>query len=328
MRRNLTALLLVLAMALSLAACGRGNTDDNGRDSQNNNPSSAGGGDSGPAVSGGNTSDSRENSKGAGIPGLPGGGIIVAGAPGGGADTEREPDENSPGGSESNEEPRASSTDVTLFHAGESFRLTPEGVDDGYTATYASQDQSVATVDANGTVTAVAPGTTAITLHVECGEGTFDFSCRVRCRWEVETEGAGASAQPTLSEFYDTVTASYTFGSMGAVEGEVLDSWYPGLASASGVEEILIMEPVIGFSTAAMALVRMSEGAAAQDIQAVKDILQARIDSQAGGGAYYLQAVDSWGQGVVTAVGRYVGMFVHGEESQEIADLFTDAYGG
>ena len=116
--------------------------------------------------------------------------------------------------------------------------------------------------------------------------------------------------------------------SLGAVEGEVLEATYPGLASAAGVKDVMVMEPIISFSTVAVALVKLSDGADAAQIQAVKDILQARLDSQAGGGAYYLGASDAWANGVVVSAGDYVGMFVHADAAQAMADMFLSTYGG
>ena len=74
-----------------------------------------------------------------------------------------------------------SSHDFTLFSAGSSWTLT-------YTAAptldekpvYTSSDESIATVDEKGTVTAVAPGQAVITATY----GELTDTCIVRCRWE------------------------------------------------------------------------------------------------------------------------------------------------
>ena len=76
-----------------------------------------------------------------------------------------------------------SHTDATFFGPGESFKYLPKGVDGIYACTYASEDETIATVDSNtGKVTAVGPGTTKVTMHVECN-GQYDFECIVRCSW-------------------------------------------------------------------------------------------------------------------------------------------------
>lgn len=76
----------------------------------------------------------------------------------------------------------ANRTDVTFFNEGEHFRLVPEGVSGVYEVDYSSADPDVAMVDEiSGVVTAVGPGTTTVTMHVECDAGQFDLDCVVRC---------------------------------------------------------------------------------------------------------------------------------------------------
>ena len=76
----------------------------------------------------------------------------------------------------------ASHEDATLLSPGESFRFLPVGAGGVYAAEYTIGDESVATVDSsNGKVTAVGPGTTTVTMHVECDAGQFDLDCVVRC---------------------------------------------------------------------------------------------------------------------------------------------------
>lgn len=76
----------------------------------------------------------------------------------------------------------ASHTDVTFFNEGEHFRLVPEGVSGVYAVDYSSADPNVAMVDEiSGVVTAVGPGTTTVSMHVEGNGGQYDFDCVVRC---------------------------------------------------------------------------------------------------------------------------------------------------
>lgn len=78
----------------------------------------------------------------------------------------------------------ASHTDVTLAEAGDTFRLLPEGVEGIYACTYTASDSAIASVNgADGTVTALSPGTATVSMHIECSAGQFDFTCTVRCRW-------------------------------------------------------------------------------------------------------------------------------------------------
>ncbi len=373
MKKKLLALLMVMAIMISLAACGGKNgandaggnngtqdqvqTDNqNTQDGQNTqDDQTAQPGENGqedgqaleePETGGGEAPDLS------GRPAFP--------VPGSGEDKDGEEDGSTSETEDSGEdgqapdqtvEPGITHTDVTLFHQGETFDLLPTMVTGAYAAAYASEDETVVTVDQEGTVTAVAPGTANVTLHLECESGQYDFTCIVRCNWEAEADipasGSGETGEtggtddtgsageakpasaPSVSEFYTTLSGSYdVLESLGAVEGEVLEATYPGLASAAGVEDVMVMEPVISFSTVAVALVKLSDGADAAQVQAVKDILQARLDSQADGGAYYLGASDAWAKGVVVSAGDYVGMFVHADAAQDMAEMFLSTYGG
>ena len=94
-----------------------------------------------------------------------------------------------------------SHTDATFFGPGESFKYLPKGVDGIYACTYASEDETIATVDSNtGKVTAVGPGTTKVTMHVECS-GQYDFECIVRCNWKDDDKQPvlpAGTAEPSL----------------------------------------------------------------------------------------------------------------------------------
>lgn len=93
----------------------------------------------------------------------------------------------------------ASHSDVTL-RVGETFRLSARGVPGVYAGSYASSDPAVASVDeTTGDVTAAAPGTATVTMHIECESGQYDFDCIVRCIQAEEAENILAS----LPEWFD-----------------------------------------------------------------------------------------------------------------------------
>ena len=72
--------------------------------------------------------------------------------------------------------------------------------------------------------------------------------------------------------------------------------------------------------------VKLSEDATLEDITAVQEILQARITTQAEGGAWYPESCETWKNGIITSVSNTVGMFVYPEQAQELADAFTEAF--
>lgn len=235
---------------------------------------------------------------------------------------------------------RVSHQDVTLTAPGEGFRLTvwDSSGQDPDECVYTTADPAIAVVDeAGGAVTAVAPGTTTVTVHAAYGEEKADFDCIVRCNWtesakdetgdaEPSLPGSAASL-PSLDGFFTTLQGSYEgLDGMMVIEGEVLENYYPGLSDIAAVEEMLVQETMMSTANVAVGLVKLSDSATAEDIQAVQNIFQARITTQAEGGAWYPASCETWENGVITSVSNCVGMFVYPENAQELADLFTEAF--
>lgn len=228
---------------------------------------------------------------------------------------------------------RASHSDVTLKAAGNSFTLKVEGMEGVYAATYTSADPAIATVDENGLVTAVAPGTTTVSVQVEGNGTTYDFSCIVRCNWKdagaAEGEGAGsaesddsASGSVDLTAFYNDMISQYEFQSLQAFTGEVLESYYPGM-SAIATEQCLIMGTMMSMNNGEFCLVEVSDS---KDVDTVKSIFQTRIDNMAGGGAWYPGPTDTWtNNSRVASNGNYVMMVVH-ESCDDIVEAFNGLF--
>lgn len=234
----------------------------------------------------------------------------------------------------------ASHKDVTL-RKGETFTLSAQNVSGNYACTFTSADETIAAVDEKlGTVTAVAPGKTTVTMHLECESGQYDFECIIRCAWKEEDAPAAPEETPSapedaapevpsasLSGFYDSLQGSYEgLRGMMVLDGELLDTYYPGLSSIAAVEEVLIQETQMTMANVAVGLVKLSSDATLDDVTAVTDVLNARITAQAEGGAWYPASCETWAQGVITSVSNYVGMFVYPEDAQDMADLFTDTF--
>lgn len=80
--------------------------------------------------------------------------------------------------------------DFTLFSAGSSHTLKATVQPSGQKVTFTSGNEKVATVDQNGKVTAVAPGTAKITVTA----GDLTATCIVRCRWEESKPSTGGGS--------------------------------------------------------------------------------------------------------------------------------------
>ena len=302
------AMLLAMAMVLALAACGdvnNGQNDDGQNnaqvdDSQNDNQQDNQGGDADDTVPGGEEPqipDEGEN-----------------------GETEPEaPDGEEPAGEPEQEGMTLSRTDFTLFSAGSTYRLTVSGAEG--TCTFSSSDEAVATVAEDGTVTAVAPGQATIT--VTCGEEKA--ACTVRCRWEEsageepETPDEQPAAGVDLNAFYEEISAQYEFSRLTAFEGEILESYYPGL-SAIDTKQCLVMGTLISMNNGEFCLAEVSDSA---DVDAVKAIFQARVDGMINGGAWYPGPTEQWtNNSRVVSNGNFVMMVVH-ENCDDIVAAFN-----
>ena len=236
-------------------------------------------------------------------------------------------------------------TEVTLSAEGATFQLKCS-VDPGADGdvTYTSGDKAVATVAGDGTITAVAPGTAVITA--KCGDAKAE--CTVTCDWTEETPApettppimpvpdtpapdtpapnTPAPADPPattsvdLAAFYETVLSSYEMGAMDDISGmsDVLDNFYAGL-SGIATRQCLVCVPMMTRVVSELALIEVSDAA---DVDAVKAILQARIDVQAGGGAWYPDTVDGWkNNSRIVSNGNYIMMIVHRDCDLIVSDF-------
>ena len=104
-----------------------------------------------------------------------------------------------------------------------------------------------------------------------------------------------------------------TWPALMAVEGETLDTFYAGL-SAIATQQCLVQMAMISASGDEIALVEVENSG---DVQAVKDIFQARIDYQVGdgtspGGAWYPAPTEMWrNESRIVSNGNFVMLVAH-----------------
>ena len=318
MKRRILSLALACALSISLlSACG-------GKDN-----SSAPG------------SASNGSSAGASAPDISAPGVS---APDGSQPDASAPDAGQPEGSGSAsstppaDEPAAtaslslSKSDFTLKSAGASWKLKAAvtGVDKAE-LTWTSSDESVATVSENGTVTAVAPGTATITAQA----GELTAQCVVRCRWEETAEadkpdsssgssGSSSSApapagKVDLAAFHDTLTSTYEFSNfLELADQEMTEAFYPGLTGIA-TEQCLVYATMMSMNMGELVLVQVKDG---KDVDAVKAILQTRIDNMANGGAWYPEPTRIWSEcSKVVSNGNYIMMVVNDKYQSIINDF-------
>ena len=323
MKRRTYALLLALALSASLlTSCAGGSGSDSSSSQSNGGASSS------------QTEDQSEPDASTPDTSLPDGSTSQQPAPDGSTSQE------APGDAVT-DEPQAEASlsldtsDFTLFSAGSSHTLKATVQPSGQKVTFTSGNEKVATVDQNGKVTAVAPGTAKITVTA----GDLTATCIVRCRWEdskpsnggssssggnsgssstPETPETPAPAQVDLSAFYTTESGKYEFGMVTLADAELAANVYPGLFDIAA-EQCLPYINMMTMNTSEIVLVQVTNSS---DVDKVKSILQSRIDAQVEGGAWYPSAIDAWqNNSRIVSNGNYIMMVVHESCDSIVSDF-------
>ena len=205
-------------------------------------------------------------------------------------------------------------TELVFTTQGGTFQLEVSltGTDGTSGVVWTSSDSGVAAVDNTGLVTAIAPGTATITA--QSGDG-LAASCIVRCRWEDPSQ---PPVRVDLSAFADRILSQYAFSAQGPAEDDSIDQHLPGLTSVSAQQCLvyLCQEPK---NSEELILIEVTN---AGDLEAVKSILQARINTMVSGGAWFPDAVEAWTHNSrVVSNGNYVMLVVH-PQCDAIAEVF------
>ena len=140
-----------------------------------------------------------------------------------------------------------------------------------------------------------------------------------------ETE---ASEEINLSAFYNTLREGNIWPELmdlttDANMKELLDSYYPGLAEIAAKQRGVYVAAI----SAAVGEIALVEVENAEDVQAVEDIFQARIDYQVGdgtnpGGAWYPETIEGWKtKSRIVSHGNYV-MLAVGDASASAVEEF------
>ena len=323
MKRRTYALLLALALSASLLTSCAGGSGSDSSSSQSNG-----------GVSSSQTEDQSEPDASTPDTSLPDGSTSQQPAPDGSTSQETS-------GDAVTDEPQAEASlsldtnDFTLFSAGSSHTLKATVQPSGQKVTFTSGNEKVATVDQNGKVTAVAPGTAKITVTA----GDLTATCIVRCRWEdskpsnggssssggnsgssstPETPETPAPAQVDLSAFYTTESGKYEFGMVTLADAELAANVYPGLFDIAA-EQCLPYINMMTMNTSEIVLVQVTNSS---DVDKVKSILQSRIDAQVEGGAWYPSAIDAWqNNSRIVSNGNYIMMVVHESCDSIVSDF-------
>ena len=111
------------------------------------------------------------------------------------------------------------------------------------------------------------------------------------------------------------------------LEGEMLEMYYAGIGEVE-TNQMLIKLPMMSAEACEIALL---ECKTEEDADKAQEILQARIDYQAGddeniGGAFYPAAIESWKEASVQRQGNYVAMLAVSGYQDQIEEIFNKAF--
>ena len=145
-------------------------------------------------------------------------------------------------------------------------------------------------------------------------------------------DASGSSEPVDLTAFYDTLRAESTWPElMNVTEDEtmkeLLDSYYPGLSEIP-TKQCGVYIAAISAAVGEIALVEVEN---AEDVQAVADIFQARVDYQVGddtnpGGAWYPETIEGWKtKSQIVSHGNYV-MLAVGDAAEAAVERFEGLF--
>ena len=143
-------------------------------------------------------------------------------------------------------------------------------------------------------------------------------------------EGAAEDAQVALNSLYAGWAEEYHWTEDAAssgendilmmnVEGDLLESYYPGLADVA-TEQLIAKAPMM---SAVVNEIVLAQCATEEDAAAAASILQDRVDAQAEGGAWYPESMETWSDAQVVQHGTYVAMIATAEHQDEITEQFN-----
>ncbi len=106
---------------------------------------------------------------------------------------------------------------------------------------------------------------------------------------------------------------------MADLEGEMLESYYPGISDIA-TKQFLAKAPMMSGVVNEMVLMQCESE---EDAGKAAAILQERIDTQAEGGAWYPESMEAWSNGQVIQHGTYVAMIASAQFQETWADGFN-----
>ena len=108
------------------------------------------------------------------------------------------------------------------------------------------------------------------------------------------------------------------------LDSDMLEMYYPGLGELSA-KQLLAKSPVMSYAVNEYVFMQCENE---DDAARAAEILQTRIDTQAGGDAFYPETIDQWKAARVMTNGAYVALIASGEHQAEIEDAWSAQFNG
>ena len=146
-------------------------------------------------------------------------------------------------------------------------------------------------------------------------------------------EGGAEDAQVSLNSLYAGWAEEYHWSEDAAsggpddlllmdLEGETLESYYPGLA-ALATEQLVAKAPMMSSVVNEIVLVQC---ASEEDAEAAAVILQERADAQAEGGAWYPESMEAWSNAQVLREGTYAALIASSQYQDALVSSFQEQF--
>jgi hypothetical protein len=131
-------------------------------------------------------------------------------------------------------------------------------------------------------------------------------------------------ANVDLTALYASVeeTCGWGEGYMVDIEGEMLESYYPGLSEIE-TEQLVAKMPMMSSVVNELVFLQCKTE---EDAAKAAAILQDRVDTQAEGGAWYPESMEAWSNGAVIQQGTYVAMVASASWQDEITAQFNACF--
>lgn len=215
-------------------------------------------------------------------------------------------------------------SDFTFSSVDSTYKLVVLGMGDIKDLVFTSDNEEIATVAEDGTVTAVGPGNTNIKVAFKYDGEATTLMATVRCNFEAESTDTETAPETTpdttepapdqggasvdLTAFYQSISGYEGMAGLMQLEGEMLDMGYAGLSGVS-TKQSAVYAPMMTAAGVEVALVEVSDPS---QVATVKAIFQGRINAQIDGGAWYPETIEAWqNHAKVVSNGNYVMMICH-----------------